>query len=686
MRAERAAELTWRLGVWLGAWALVPHASFAALTLALVASTLLLRASAARWRRWPADLRVAIGAFGIALGVATLAPQTDALVRREGLDGLVPRARAGWALERTPSVFPTRLVPGERHFVHAPGAERVTLAFGEAREERSEGVSLGHGLFAIDAPRAIEGAAGIAIDGTSSLTLDPPSAPRPQIGCASEGRIVVLDVPRSSRVRVVDADGRLHTQRHAEPVRACVVVGGALVWGTDGAVFDESRRWESGPVRAMVAAGDVIVMAVGNVLRFVRRTGRGFEPLRDVAIGLSPVHLVANDDTVFAARGGQIVRVAMPTLGQHGERASEVGRTTLPGDVIAMAVRGTRLAVATNGVDAVDPNDAEVGNHYVEDAVLELDARTLAVTRVHRTARRTRRQDHPGAVDAGLLPRALAFDGEKLLVAFAGSGELGAIDDELRVGRLPRALGTPVGLVVDRPGARVVLAEAEGRLGIWRRDSWQVIELASPSRGARAFHAPTRSGLACASCHLEGGDATHRLAPTHGSPTHGVPRAAPELANLALTPPYFRNAAYGSLDALIDDGARLFGGWREDVDVDALVAWLEARARGGTTTFDLRSGRDDGPSEVAPASLREVRDGLDAFVEAGCATCHAFPAFTDRRTRTGVELGRARRGIADTPSLVGLARASRDRFADGEGVHRVDAADHERIARFLETL
>jgi len=428
----------------------------------------------------------------------------------------------------------------------------------------------------------------------------------------------------------------------------------------------------------MVAVRDVIVVAVGNVLRFVRRTEHRFEPMHDVVLGFSPVHVVANDHAVFAARGTRLARVAIAE--PAGERPRAVP-TTLPGDVIAIAVRGARVAVATQAVDAIDD---EVGNHYVEDAVLELDAHTLTLTRVHRTARRTRRQDHPGAVDAGLLPRALAFDGEKLLVAFAGSGELGVIDEALRLRRLPRALATPNGLAVGARGARVVLAEAEGRLGIWRGESWQVIELASPSRGARAFHAPTRSGLACASCHVEGGDAIHRLGPTHGSHGGSVPRAAPELANLAVTPPYFRNAAYGSLETLIEDATRLFGGWREDVDVDGFVAWLRGPARGGTTAIDRGSPPEDGPA--APPSLADLRDGLDAFVDAGCAECHAFPAFTDRRARTGVELGRARSGTWDTPSLVGLTRAPDRRFSDGEGVHRVDAARHERIARFLETL
>jgi hypothetical protein len=674
------AELVWRLGVWLGAWALVPHASFAALTLSLVASTLLLRVSAVRWRAWPSDLRVGIGAFGIALGLATLAPQTESLVRREGLDGLAPRARAAWVLDRTPSVFPTRLVPGERHFVLAPSAERVAL-LDEARDVRTDGLSLGHGLFAIDAPVTSESAV-IAIDDTPSLTLDPPRAPVPRIGCTTEDRVVVLGAPRSSRVTVVDTpSGRTRTERHDEPVRACVSMRDAIVWGTDRAVLDGTHRWVGGPVDAMVAVGDVIAVAVGNGLRFVRHTERGFEPLRDVALGFSPVHVVANEDSVLVARGRRIVRVAIPTRG-HEEQASEVWRTTLPGDVIAMTVRGARLAITTNAIDAIDTVEHEVGNHYVEDAVLELDARTLAIARVHRTARRTRRQEHPGAVDSGLLPRALAFDGEKLVVAFSGSGELGGIDGrgDLRLRRFPRALATPTALTIPAPGVRVVLAEPEGRLGIWRDEDWQTIELAPASPGARAFHAPTRSGLACASCHVEGGDATHRLGPTHGSST---PRAAPALANLALTPPYFRSAAYGSLETLIDESTHLFGGWREEVDVRALVAWLEGRARGGTATLGPRGAQG---AHAAPRSLDDMRDGLDAFVAAGCADCHAFPAFTDRRVRTGAELGRAERGRWDTPSLVGLARTSHDRFADGEGVHRVDAESYARIARFLETL
>ena len=707
----------WRLGGWLGAWALVPHTSFAALVLALVVSTLVLRVGEARWRAWPADLRVALGAFGIALGLATLAPQWTSLVRHEGLDGFAGRARAAWALDRTPAVFPTRLVPGERHFVHAPDAQEVDLVDGDVRVH---GVALGHGLFALDVPVELEGSSesSIEVDGELGLSLAAPSEARPVIGCARGERVVVLGAPRSTQVTIVEA-GRVRTAVLDEAARACVIVRanananananddsnhgagnrdgdselavGTIVWGTDSAIFDETHRWESGRVDAMVAVRDLIVLAVGSSLRVVRRTEGGFAHVRDVVLDFRVVHLVVNDDAVFAARGTRLVRVAIERLAIDSRTIespevddASVQPTVLPGDVIAMAANDSRLAIATN---AVEPVGARIGNHYVEDAVLELDARTLEIVRVHRTAHRTRRQDHPGSVDAGLLPRALAFDGEKLLVAFAGSGELGVLDarGSLRRHPLPVALATPTGLSIGAGGVRVVVAEPEGKLAVWSGDAWNLVELAPASEGARAFHAPTRSGLACASCHVEGSDARHRLGPAHGAPEDGALErggsVAPELANLALTPPYFRNGAYASLDALIEESVALFGGWRgaDATRRDVLVEWLDGRARG-----------------AAQSAVEETREGLDAFVAEGCVRCHSFPAFTDRGAHTGAELGRTRGGRWDTPSLIGrsrtrssigsssIGRGSRDGFADDTGVHRVeDAVRRERIARFL---
>jgi hypothetical protein len=144
------------------------------------------------------------------------------------------------------------------------------------------------------------------------------------------------------------------------------------------------------------------------------------------------------------------------------------------------------------------------------------------------------------------------------------------------------------------------------------------------------------------------------------------------VANVGWTPPYFRDGAYPTLDALVEESVALFGGWRRDVggDAEALVGWLETRVEGAQRL-----------------ELGAAREGVDAFVRVGCEGCHAFPAFTDLRVH--VELGR------DTASLLGARERfgsdgsyeSVDAFLRSGGVHEVvDDVMRARIVRFVESL
>ncbi|MCB9601582.1 MAG: hypothetical protein H6720_14760 [Sandaracinus sp.] len=312
-----------------------------------------------------------------------------------------------------------------------------------------------------------------------------------------------------------------------------------------------------------------------------------------------------------------------------------------------------------------------IGNHYVEDAVLLLDRETLAPLEVHRTARRTRRQDHPGAVDSGLLPRALVWH-DGWWVAFAGSGELGELGGLGRTTRLPRALRTPTDFAILDDGTRLVVSA--GQAGAWS-EGWSFVG-DDVDEGEHAFFAATRSGLACASCHVEGGEAWHRLGPAENEAR--AAHVAPPIANLRETPPYFRDGAYPTLDALVEEGVHLFGGHR--APNATLAPWLRTQARGASI--------DD---------LDATREGWRAFSEEGCPRCHAPPAFTDGVMRTRAELDDEGAALRDTPSLVGLRERSElghdlrasdvsEFLRHAPGAHRVRSSRRAALRRFLEAL
>lgn len=571
--------------------------------------------------------------IGLSLGLSALASRGEALVRHEQLDGAWRRAE--------PVVFPTRVVPGERLYVRSEGA--ATLRVGA---RILEGRALGEALFVIDVPAEVEEARATLVLPNSRHELAVASEGRPGNICDDGARAVVLTEPPSRRFARFEG-GRWSMERAEEVVRACAFVEGALVLGTDEGLLVEGRVWWPGPVEGLVPVVDELVAVREREAHF---TKSGI--VRE--LGFVPTQ-VAGGDALYVARGRRLGRV---------EARGEARMVELPGDVVALAASTSEVVVATN---AVEPPGTRIGNHYVEDAVLLLDPQTLSTRAVHRTAHRTRRQDHPGAVDAGLLPRAFAFDGRGWLVAFAGSSELGRLGGPATA--LPSELATPTALAVLADGTRIVVAGPEGSVAAWHRGRWVVASMAPRSEGLRALHAPTRSGLACVSCHVEGGTARHRLGPA--ADEVAAARVASPLSNLEGTSPYFRGAAYGSLEALVSEGGHLFGGWREERS-EALIAHLLERARGGLT----------GEVDV---------DAFALFGRLGCPRCHAPPAFTDGRARTPRELGRGDGGVLDTPSLVGarerLDAAELQRFLEGEGVHRVaDAEARARLVRFLETL
>ncbi|MCA9616998.1 MAG: hypothetical protein KC586_29760, partial [Myxococcales bacterium] len=495
------------------------------------------------------------------------------------------------------------------------------------------------------------------VDGAErTVVLDAAPGPRPAEICHGGNVARVLTNPPSRQTWRYERGWASDVRD--EVVLACAIdAQGNEAWATSAGVRFGDRRLEV-LADQLVFVRNVLVTVAGREVRAWAADGR---ELGRHTLDFEPAHVVADEQAVFVARGRRLLRLVVSEL------ATESVAVELAGDVVALGV-GPTLAVATN---AVERPGARLGNHYVEDAVLVLDRETLAPLEVHRTARRSRRQDHPGAVDSGLLPRALVWRGG-WRVAFAGSGELGELGGLGRTTRLPRALGAPTAFAILDDGTRLVVSA--GQAGAWS-EGWSLVgEEGDP--GERAFFAATRSGLACASCHVEGGQARHRLGPAEDEAR--AAHVAPPIANLRETPPYFRDGAYPTLDALVEEGVHLFGGHR--TPNGALVPWLRNQTRG--------------------ASLDDVdatREGWRVFSEEGCPRCHAPPAFTDGVMRTRAELEDEGAVLRDTPSLVGLRERSElghdlrasdvpEFLRRASGAHRVRSASRPALRRFLEAL
>jgi hypothetical protein len=157
---------------------------------------------------------------------------------------------------------------------------------------------------------------------------------------------------------------------------------------------------------------------------------------------------------------------------------------------------------------------------------------------------------------------------------------------------------------------------------------------APTARGFEIFHTPTAAGIACVSCHAEGGDDGHtwRL----GDPQSAVLRRTPALrGGLLSTAPFHWDGALADIHALADDVfATRMGGTITPQDADALATWL-----------------DSIPALAPSASLdpESVKRGSAAFDTAGCSNCHHGSHFTNNKT---MDVGTG--GGFQVPSLLGV--------------------------------
>lgn len=568
------------------------------------------------------------------------------LLEREGLLELGPRLADRLRLASDPAIAPplVRTDRPQTFFVRAREGAHVRVRFGSLAREAEP---LGHGVYRVDLdpfgadlgePESSNLPVAIDVDGASEELALPWTSPlpRPRIGRASSdgGRVCVVS-EETDEVRV-GALGVLERRSVGDGPVGCAFVGEHLLVAHR---YDSALLW-LGAARASdrldIGPGAVGIAASGRFALVARDADVDEVVVVDVtrravlgraAIAGVPLAVAAIDETsaVLSTRSpASIVRIDLDA----DEVVLRVRPLAMP--AAALAVSPDRRSVVLATTDFSDDAGENTGNHYVEDQLVWLDAESLEARRIEPTARRTARQDHAGDVDRGLSPAALAFDDDgALFVAFAGSHELGVFppDRPARWADLASVAPVPDGVAV--VGDRVVvtsrtygvLVEIDRssletlRLERWAPDDATLLRSA-PHRlrlrlGERSFWEGTRAGVACQSCHLDGATdgAAHNIGGRVLAPTLDV-------RGLAGTSPFLRDGSYPRLGDLHEVAVLEYRGYR-------------APAGDRRATLEAYLASLPIPFVFGARDPERERRGLDVFFRAGCARCHAPPAFTN---------------------------------------------------------
>jgi len=169
----------------------------------------------------------------------------------------------------------------------------------------------------------------------------------------------------------------------------------------------------------------------------------------------------------------------------------------------------------------------------------------------------------------------------------------------------------------------------------------------APHIGHTLFHGDTGFGLACASCHPEGGDDGHAWLFTTidlagGNPQVDFTRRTQNLRG-GVKGKLHWSGEFDDIDELMTDvfQSRMGGFGILDSDIDAIDDWL--------TQLDPEPGLTLPPEEQAL-----VLDGAELYVQTGCADCHSGAMLTDYGMH---DVGT--NGLRKTPTLRGVGQRRR---------------------------
>lgn len=305
------------------------------------------------------------------------------------------------------------------------------------------------------------------------------------------------------------------------------------------------------------------------------------------------------------------------------------------------------------------------------------------------------------APDHATLPVDVAVDATSIAIVAAGNGHTTSLPQVYTfavgaMGSTPksspstacaaprgayRVQGQAVAVAFRRANALIVQSREPAELELLPEGVR--ISLSTESRedtGHAIFHSNSGAGLACASCHAEGGDDGRVWKLDSNGPTR-----TPSLrGTLAGTAPFHWRGDLPDLASLADVimSGRMNGPLLDSSQKAALEGWL----------FSLPAPRVAPPGEAATRGR-----ALFESDSVGCASCHSGPRFTNAAT---LDVGTG--GAFQVPSLVGVslrtpllhngcAPTLRDRFgACGGSNHgnttQLDGPKLDDLVAYLESL
>ncbi len=549
-----------------------------------------------------------------------------------------------------------------------------------------------------------------------SLATSPPPISGGTLAIAPDGVTAFASDPDRDRVYVVDLTARVVRRTiqllpHDEPGRAAVDSmgrayvalrgGGALLTVEPQSGATERRPVCSAPRGvAYDAAKDSVLVACmdGTLARFPVKTGAATarkmveRDLRDI--------VVRKDGGLFLSTfrhagllhtdgaGNVIERAASPDVANLMWRMVALNLGDGEERVLAAAQRpkGEKVSVSPGAyggtATAACPEGGIVAGHMVVGGGPVTVLQSLQVM--------------PRVV----LPVDLVTDGTVMVVISAGAGHTpsapqlfeqavaasGKVGEgscaQPRTGTTP---GQPIAVAFDGAGELIVQSREPAALYVMTPDHarvWKTIELGGDSRedtGHAVFHSDSGSGVACASCHAEGGEDGH----TWDFDTLG-PRRTPSLrGTLAHTEPFHWDGSQKDMGDILTHvfEERMSGPQLGDSQVSAVTHWVYGIP--------------------APPPLRAVDDavtrGQALFESHGCPGCHSGPMLTNNQT---VDVGTG--AAFQVPSLKGVgwrdpflhdgcAADLRERFGPCGGGQHGNTADLDPVgvsdlAAYLETL
>jgi mono/diheme cytochrome c family protein len=222
----------------------------------------------------------------------------------------------------------------------------------------------------------------------------------------------------------------------------------------------------------------------------------------------------------------------------------------------------------------------------------------------------------------------------------AGTSTAGTQDPNQRPGVLAsEPLGEVVAVAFDDNNQLLVQTREPATVQVPTSRTGQLILLAPDSRmdtGHSIFHANTGAGVACASCHPEGGD-DGRVWTFMGKDGKPEPRRTQNLRGGVLaTAPFHWDGSLQNMDSLMTEVfvGRMSGPPLAEDQVGSLSHWLDG----------------DKLLPALPVADQMAADrGRVLFSSAGCTTCHMGTLLTDNKTQnvgTGLSV--------QTPSLRGV--------------------------------